>query len=72
MSKGLQPTKPMCLDFDYFNNQVGKYAQVHGVHVGTCKTRLDINIRSYPMLDEVQKNKLSKETKMNDFLYCNV
>lgn len=48
----------MHLEFNESNNHIVKYSHVHGVRVGTCMEKLDMNIRNYKMIVEVKKKKL--------------
>ncbi|KAL2937211.1 tRNA pseudouridine synthase A [Bienertia sinuspersici] len=62
-SKEVQSSTPIFLEFDDFDLPTGKWEASYGKHIGKCALKIDINVKAYPKLDEVDKKNLWEETK---------
>lgn len=68
MSRREHTSKPMHLEFDKLHNPIGKFSNAYGIQISTYATKVNIDTKSYPSMNEVDNNKLWEETKAIKFL----
>ncbi|KNA10039.1 hypothetical protein SOVF_148060, partial [Spinacia oleracea] len=62
-SKGVKVAKPMFLEYNVYNVPDGQWSHEYGKQVGSCATRININVPLYPKVDEQTKKGFWEETK---------
>ncbi|XP_056688768.1 uncharacterized protein [Spinacia oleracea] len=63
-SKGVKVAKPMFLEYNVYNVPDGQWSHEYGKQVGSCATRININVPLYPKVDEQTKKGFWEETKL--------
>ncbi|XP_056695379.1 uncharacterized protein [Spinacia oleracea] len=63
-SKGVKVAKTMFLEYNVYNVPDGQWSHEYGKQVGSCATRININVPLYPKVDEQIKKGFWEETKL--------